>query len=66
MKTIDVYLKDGSVRHFKEVGRAGGSWTISIEFKEGWCVVSDEWGNLTAIPASDVREVKTDNPRGGW
>lgn len=51
-------MKDGTVREFKECGRAGGSWTQSIKYEGAFAIVVDEWGNQTAIPASDIEEIK--------
>lgn len=47
-------MKDGTTKEFKEVGRASGSWTISLKYEGAFAVVVDEWGNQTAIPATDT------------
>ena len=62
MKSITITFKDGTKREFREQGRPGGSWTIGIVFKEGWCIVSDEWENKTAFPSDSIKEVETQTP----
>lgn len=66
MTSIEIKMKDGTVKKFREVGRSGGSWTISVAFENGWVVVTDEYGSKTAYPSSDVAEVTTENARGCW
>lgn len=66
MISIKVHMKDGTVRDFPHTGRAGGSYSKSIRYETGFVVITDEWGNETAIPTADVEEVKTRNLRPGW
>ena len=64
---ITIKMKDGTVRDFKERGRAGGSWTQNLKYDGCFAIVVDEWGNQTAIPAADISEIKTNsNGRGGY
>lgn len=58
MSSISVKMKDGSVREFPHVGRAGGSYTKSVKFEGGFVIITDEWYGRTAIPATDVIEVE--------
>jgi hypothetical protein len=60
MREINITMKDGTKKTFKEIGRAGGSWTISLQYLGVFAVVTDEWGNQTSIPASDIAEIKTE------
>lgn len=57
MSNITVKMKDGSVKKFPHVGRAGGSYSKSVEFEGAFVVITDEWGKRIAIPANDVSEV---------
>jgi hypothetical protein len=63
MTSITVKMKDGTKREFPHKGRAGGSYTKSIEYEGAFAVISDEWGRQTAIPAGDIAEVVTEK---GW
>lgn len=66
MPSITIKLKDGTVREFRHEGRAGGSFTKRLTLEHGWAIVKDEWGKLTAFPASDVAEVEERPERGYW
>lgn len=57
MASITVKMKDGTVRDFQHTGRAGGSWTKEIKYEGAFAVITDEWGQQTAIPAADIAEV---------
>jgi hypothetical protein len=57
MPHITITFKDGSVKEFEEKYRAGGSWTNSVEYKGAFAVIVDEWGNKTAFPSSDIKEI---------
>jgi hypothetical protein len=59
MPSITVKMKDGRVRQFPHEGRAGGSWTKTLRYEPGFVVITDEWGNETALPATDIEEIKT-------
>lgn len=56
---VTITMKDGSVREFKESGRAGGSWSQSLKYEGAFAIVVNEWGDQTAIPVADIAEVKT-------
>lgn len=60
---IEVHMKDGTVRTFLHEGRAGGSYTKSIKYEGAFVVITDEWYRTTAIPAADIKEVKTESTR---
>jgi hypothetical protein len=66
MSSITVKMKDGSVRHFPHVGRAGGSYTKRIAYEGGFAVITDEWDNRTAIPAADIAAVYERPDRDGY
>jgi len=57
-KSIKIFMKDGTERDFKHVDRAGGSYTKSIKYEGMFAIITDEWGDATAIPASDIKEIK--------
>lgn len=63
MRSITMKMKDGTTRRFDERGRPGGSYTISLEFVQGFTVVVDEWANRTYIPSDDIAEINTDPGR---
>lgn len=57
-------MKDGTVKHFPHEIRPGGSWTNTVRYEGAFVIVSDVWGNETAIPAVDVVEVYWPAQRG--
>jgi hypothetical protein len=59
VKEIHIKLRSGETRKFLEVGRPGGSWTISVRYEGGMVIISDEWGKEIAIPQELVAEVET-------
>lgn len=58
MQTITIVFKTGETREFHHRGRAGGSWTIHAKYEGEFVIVEDEWGNRTAFPSADVKEVR--------
>jgi hypothetical protein len=58
-KNIKILMKDGTERDFKYLNR-GGSYSPSIRYETSFVVISDEWGSTTAIPVTDIKEVKTE------
>lgn len=65
MASFKVRMKDGTVRDFPHAGRAGGSYTKSIEYVPGFVVITNEWGTKTSIPAADIAEVE-ERPERSW
>lgn len=62
---IEIKMRDGTVREFKHEGRLDDSdYTKLIRYEGAFTIITDEWGNETAIPALDIVEVKT-TLRGG-
>lgn len=57
-EAITVHKRDGTKVEFKEKGRAGGSYTIRVEYKEGFAIVVDEYENKTAFPESVVDHIE--------
>lgn len=51
-------MKDGTVRDFPHVGRPGGSYSKSIEYKPGFVVIKDEWGEKISIPSEDIKQIQ--------
>lgn len=56
---IKVLLKCGDFRTFNEDYRPGGSYENKIEYHDGWVIITDVWGNATALPSSDIQEIET-------
>lgn len=44
----------------------GGSYVQSVKYEGNFVLITDVWGNVTAIPADIIQEVKVTAPRGGW
>jgi hypothetical protein len=59
MPSITIKMKDGSRREFPHRGRPGGSWTKTLRYEPGFAVITDEYGNETAIPTADIAEINT-------
>ncbi len=57
MSSIQIKMKDGTIRNYPHEGRAGGSWTKKVRYEGAFVVVEDEWGKRVAVPANDVAEV---------
>lgn len=66
MADITVKLKDKTEKRFPETSRAGGSYCTSIRYEGNFAIISDAYGNETAIPSENIDEIRTSNPRGGW
>jgi len=66
MPDFTVNMKDGTVRSFHELGRAGGSYTNSMRYEPGFAVFRDEWGAEVSIPTELIQEISKSAPRGGW
>jgi len=64
MRRITINFTDGTRQVFSHVGRPGGSYTITIEYKGEFAIVKDEWGNTTAFPSHRIQSVETDS--GGY
>jgi len=61
--SIKVWMKNGEIKDFPHEGRAGGSYSKSIRYENGFVVIIDEWYNETALPSEDILEIKTRNSR---
>jgi hypothetical protein len=66
MASIKVTMKDGKVRDFLHVGRAGGSYTKTLRYEGAFAVIEDEDGKTISIPAADIAEIETTPTRGRW
>jgi hypothetical protein len=63
MSSCTVTMKDGTSRRFEDRGAPGGSYGQSTEFKDGWLVITDAYGGVTAIPSAEVAAVNIDASR---
>lgn len=59
MASITIKMKDGTDRSFPHEGRPGGSWTKTLRYEPGFVVITDEYGNETAIPTDDIAQINT-------
>lgn len=57
MRNITIYLRDGSKQEFVHKPRAGGSWTLEVDYRPGVVVVIDEWQKEEAFPIDLVSRV---------
>lgn len=57
IREITIEMNDGEKKVFKPQGRAGGSFSIDVQYRGDWVVIIDEWYNETAFPASSVKQV---------
>ena len=63
MANVTITMKDGTVKEFRERGRSGGSWHVSVRYEGTFVIVTDEWEKETAFPAQDIAKVEKDGPR---
>lgn len=66
MPSVTVIRKDGTQERYEERGRAGGSWTMTLTFQGEFAIITDEWGNVTAIPTNEIRTISQDAPPRSW
>ena len=66
MKNITLHFKDNSVQSFKHVGRAGGSYSKSIRYENGFVVIVDEYQNETVFPSDSISKIDIENLSGRW
>ena len=66
MTSITIKMKNGEVKKFPHVRRAGGSYTKMIRYEGAFAIISDEYHNETAIPAADICEIEINNHVRGW
>lgn len=59
MSSIEIKMKDGTIKKFQHEGRSGGSYTKTIRYEGAFAIISDEYYNETAIPVIDIAEIKT-------
>jgi hypothetical protein len=58
MSEITVYMKNGSTKVFEDNGAPGGSYCNEKRFEPGFVVITDPYGNETAIPTADIIEIQ--------
>ena len=66
MPTIVVTLKDGTIHQFRHEGRPGGSYTKTLELRNGFAIVRDEWGGETIFPSDNIKVITTSPERNSW
>jgi hypothetical protein len=59
-------MKDKTVREFRECGRSGGGYTITMRSEPEFLVITNEWGEQTWIPSAEIAEVNADPGRSTW
>ena len=65
MANFTVKMKDGTVREFRAMGRAGGSYQNGVRYENGFVVFFDEWNGETVIPSDLIEEI-IKSATGGW
>jgi hypothetical protein len=66
MKSIQIKMKDGTIKDFPHVGRLDGSCTKSIRYEGSFAIIREEWGDETAIPVNDIQEINVTNHGTRW
>lgn len=59
MASIELVMKDGTVKKFPHVPRAGGSYTKEVKYEGSFVIIVDEYCNTTAFPMADIAQVNT-------
>ena len=57
-QSIAVYMKNGTKKNYPHKARGWADWTKEIRYETGFAIITDEYGNETAIPAQDIEEIK--------
>lgn len=57
MASIEIKMKDGTVKKFPHEGRVGGSYTKRLSFEGSFAIVTDEHYRRTIIPVADILEI---------
>ncbi len=57
---IRITMKNGEVKEFKEIR---GNYTNSLDYEQGFVVVTDVWGNKTSIPSTEITEIHQEGSR---
>lgn len=66
MSNITIKFRDGRPpREFKHEGRAGGSYSKTIRYENGFVIVKDEYGRETIFPSDIIDEINV-TPERGW
>lgn len=58
MDSIKITMKDGTVKNFEPAYRSGGSYSKKLTYEGVFVVIEDEYGNITAIPATDIQLIE--------
>ncbi len=66
MSAVTVRMKDGTVKHFPETWKAGGSWSTTLRTEPGFAVIQDAFGEETWIPNEDIATITKESSRRGW
>lgn len=66
MSEVRIVMKNGEKRIFTEHARAGGGYSNRVAYEGAFVVVTDVWGNKTALPAADIKEVYHPTSDRGW
>lgn len=66
MSEVRIVMKNGEKKIFTEKTRPGGSYINRVSYEGAFVIVTDVWGNKTAIPAADVEEVYQPTNDRGW
>lgn len=66
MATYRLYMRDGTVKEFKDRGRPGGSYSQTLRYETDFVVITDCYGGETAFPSKDIREIQKDATQGAW
>jgi len=59
MTYICIEFIDGTKREWRHEGRAGGSWTKTLELQDGWVTVRNEYGSTNIFPRDSIKEIIT-------
>jgi hypothetical protein len=57
--SVVVTMRDGSVRNFPPLQRFGGYFTKQVRYETSFVVITDEYGDTTAIPVELIDTVLT-------
>lgn len=63
MSDVIVRFKDGDEKVFVDRGAPGGSYSNKVLYEGEFVIVEDPYGNKTAYPAEEIKEVYHESER---
>lgn len=66
MATVHITFKDGEKKTMTDRGRSGGSYCQTVRYEGAFVIIKDAYGEQTAYPAADIKELRIESTERGW